>query len=99
MLLLTIVSFLMRKSFNDLLYKFDKLDNSINKLDKTIAVVTTKQEHHNDRFKQIEHFEERIDKELKDVRTRLHELGNTLNQIVSRFELHESKCAERAKQR
>lgn len=87
-ILVGIVAFFLRQ----LLDKFDKMETSLNSLSKEIAVIVTRQDHHIDRFSQIDHFEERIDKEVKSVRERLHVLSNDINGLISKCEITHEKC-------
>lgn len=91
--LVGIVAFLLQR----LVVKFDHMEKSINELNINLARVIERQDFHHDRLHGQDIFQERIDKELKDVRTRLHDLGNILNGVSGKLELHRETCPHKLK--
>ena len=72
-----------------LVVRFERMELAINKLNERLAVVVNEQSHHNEKLHSQSVFEERIDREVKDIRNRIHDIGNNINGLQLRHDLRE----------
>jgi len=70
-----------------LIGRFDRVETSLNTLSKELAVMAANHAHHESRFVNLERAEERMDKETKSVRERLHHFGNDLHKLSIQTEV------------
>ncbi len=70
-----------------LIGRFDRVEKSLNDVSKELAILATHHTHHESRFTNLERAEERMDKETKSVRDRLHGFGNELHRLTIQTEV------------
>lgn len=87
-LLISVVAFFLRQ----LVGKFDKIEEAVNRLNEKIAVMMAHQDHYKKDMEQRILFESRIDKEIKDLRSANHDTRNIMNGIVGKLELMQETC-------
>lgn len=87
-LLVSVTAFFLRQ----LVFKFERIEVSINMLNEKIAVIMAHQEHHQADMEQRVLFEKRVDKEIKDMRNRIHEVINNQSGLSLRIDMIKEGC-------
>lgn len=87
-LLLAVVGFFVK----NLVTKVDDTRQILSNVDKALAVMGKSLDNHEREFKHFYLLEENMTKEIKDIRERLHFMGNDINKLSLRCGLnHEEK--------
>jgi archaellum component FlaC len=87
-ILLGLVVFFLKQ----ILGKFASMESTMRDLAISIATLGTTQQHHDKQLEDIDRTDERFEKEIKSLRERMHDFGNSLNQVVGKHELLEERC-------